>query len=90
MSTDHKNPLASGANVATYDYHPNDVFHQFEIVSCEDPADEEARLLKEAADAKEELGGEEVDGDKKQEGEEDGKDEDPSKVDEANKKVVED
>jgi hypothetical protein len=89
MSTDHKNPLASGANVATYDYHPDDKFHQFELVSCEDPEVEEARLVKEAADAKEELSGEEVDGDKKEKAEgdesEDGKDEDPAKVDEGNK-----
>jgi hypothetical protein len=81
MSTDSKNPLAAGSNVATHDYHPDDIFHQFEMVSCEDPEVEEERLIKEAADAKEELSGEEVDGEKKTEGEEDGKDEDPSKVD---------
>ena len=90
MSTDHKNPMAAGANVATHEYHPDEKFHQWELVSCEDPADEEARLVKESADAKEELGGEEVDGEKKTEEDDDSKDEDPAKVDEGNKKVVED
>lgn len=91
MSTDNKHPLASGANVATKDYHPDQAqFHKWELVSCEDPAEEEERLLKEAADAKDELGGEEVDGEKKGKGEsedEDGDKEGPS--DAANKKVVE-
>jgi hypothetical protein len=90
MSTDHKNPLATGSNVATHEYHPDDIFHQWVLVSCEDPADEEARLQKEASDAKEELSGEEVDGDKNKEGgDDDAKDEDPKKVDDANKEVIE-
>lgn len=85
MSTDHKNPLAAGANVATHEYHPDEIFHQWELVPCEDPDEEEARLQKEAADAKEELSAEEVaEGDKKEGDSKEG----PS--DEANKKVVED
>merc|ERR1711933_351176 len=72
MSTDHKNPLAAGSNVATQDYHPDDIFHQWELVSCD--TEEPHTLQKDVAK-------DELDADKESH-EQDGKDEDPEKVDE--------
>ena len=87
MSLSKLSPLAPGSNIGTLEYEPTLDSQKWELISCEDPKVEEARILKEAEDAKEELGADEVD-DSKEDGED--KKEDPESVDKANKQVIED